>query len=267
MSLFYRNGSPVKAEDHPHVVMGARGDSGYITESGPCSRCGGAGGSNAWKHTGWTCYRCGGRGTEPRTRRVFTADKLARLNALAEKRAARKQAERDRKAKEQRREFIDWAKPHGKLIGGILMAKGNSFLADIAAKLRRQWTLSPAQLEAARRVMDQAAKRTATDAMSQHVGEPKQRIEFEAVVIGVYETRNQFGHVDIVKMRDLAGNMFTWFASGYTGLVRDDRISIKGTVKKHDVFRGIKQTLITRCKFEKFEVMTPDEAAQAEAIA
>jgi hypothetical protein len=36
-----------------------------------CSRCGGAGGSEAWRHTGWTCYQCGGRGKWPGTRRDY----------------------------------------------------------------------------------------------------------------------------------------------------------------------------------------------------
>jgi hypothetical protein len=28
----------------------------------PCQRCGGAGGSDAWKYTGWDCFECGGKG-------------------------------------------------------------------------------------------------------------------------------------------------------------------------------------------------------------
>ena len=28
----------------------------------PCTRCGGAGGSSKWHHTGWTCFNCGGSG-------------------------------------------------------------------------------------------------------------------------------------------------------------------------------------------------------------
>ena len=27
-----------------------------------CGRCGGAGGSERWRHTGWTCFECGGKG-------------------------------------------------------------------------------------------------------------------------------------------------------------------------------------------------------------
>lgn len=30
-----------------------------------CRRCGGAGGADQWRHTGWTCFDCGGRGWMP----------------------------------------------------------------------------------------------------------------------------------------------------------------------------------------------------------
>lgn len=92
------------------------------------------------------------------------------------------------------------------------------------------------------------------------------RIEFEAKVIGVYGTEGFYGHTDIVKFRDLKGNLFTWFASGYMNLERGDRMSIKGTVKDHDTYRGVKQTILTRCKFTKFETMTVDEAAKLEVV-
>ncbi len=98
------------------------------------------------------------------------------------------------------------------------------------------------------------------------MSEVGKRIEFEAKVVGVYGTEGFYGHTDIVKFRDSEGNLFAWFASGYTGLERDDRMAIKGTIKKHDEYRGIKQTILTRCKFTKFEVMTIDEMAQAEVI-
>lgn len=101
---------------------------------------------------------------------------------------------------------------------------------------------------------------------SEYVGTVKERIEFEAVVVGVYDSEGFCGHTDIVKFRDLSGNLFTWFASGYTGLERGDRMTIKGTVKAHDEYMGIRQTTLTRCKFEKFTVMTADEAAQAEVV-
>jgi len=101
----------------------------------------------------------------------------------------------------------------------------------------------------------------------QYVSKVGVRIEFEAKIVGVYATEGFYGHTDIVKFRDGNGNLFTWLASDHTDLEREDCILIKGTVKYHDEYWGVKQTVLTRCKFTKFEVLTADEAANLEAVA
>lgn len=162
----------------------------------------------------------------------------------------------------QRQEFIKWAKPHGKTIGGILTAKGNTFMDDLSQHLRAWRPLTDKQLAAAIKVMGHVADTKRLNESSEHVGSVKQRLEFDAVVVGVYESEGYYGHTDIVKMRDLDGNMLTWFASGYTDLKRSDHINIRGTVKRHDEFRGIKNTILTRCKYDKYEIVDPNNLDQ-----
>ncbi len=48
------------------------------------------------------------------------------------------------------------------------------------------------------------------------------------------------------------GNSLTWFASS-TELKEGKHYNLKGTVKAHEVYRGEKQTLLTRCKVEELE--------------
>lgn len=62
-----------------------------------CPRCGGHGGSDAWKYTGWTCYKCGGTGKlqNPRIIKEYTPEYAAKL--------AEKRAEKVRRAEENRR--------------------------------------------------------------------------------------------------------------------------------------------------------------------
>lgn len=271
MSQFYfRDGRALTDTQSARIQLGKRGDSGFITVHEPCSRCGGKGGSQAWAYTGWTCYRCGGKNSqafEVRSPRVFTAKKLAKLNEAAERKEAKKRAILE--ATEARRflEFVEWSKPHKKLLGDIAAATGNSFLANLSVKLMGKSQLTERQLEAAATAIKRQKQREVEGRASEYVGEIKKRIEFEAEVTGVYGTEGFYGHTDIVKCKDADGNQFTWFASDYTNLERGDRMTIKGTVKKHDEYRGIKQTVLTRCKYTKFETMTPDEAAQAEAVA
>lgn len=265
--FFFRAGNALAEHDNARVVIGAHGESGTITIVHDCSRCGGSGwfAVPQWPEGG-RCFKCRGKGTKVRSHRVYSADKLAVLVHAAELKTAKNIAAATAKRERQRQEFITWAKPHGKLIGGILTAKDNKFLAGLAVSLRNHWTLSEKQLAAAKRTLDAQAERLAQGVASEYVGTIKTRIEFEAHVIGVYGSEGFYGHTDIVKFRDLDGNLFVWFASGYTELEREDRISIKGTIKEHSEFRGVKQTTLTRCKFEKFTVMTPDEAAQAEVL-
>ncbi len=268
--FYFREGQALTEKQNATVHLGKRGDSGFIEYHGPCSRCGGQGGSQAWAYTGWTCYRCGGGNSmafETYTPRVYTAERLAVLVAAADKKEAKRVALQKAKDTARHLEFIQWARDHKKVIGGIIEAKGNPFLDSLRLQLAANTILSDKQVSAAVKTLERAEKRAVEGAASEFVGEVKQRIEFEAEVIGVYGTEGFYGHTDIVKFRDMDGNLFTWFASGYQDLEHGDRMSIKGTIKGHDTYRDVKQTVLTRCKYTKFTIMTPDEAAQAEAVA
>lgn len=80
-------------------------DRATITEQHVCSRCGGAGASDRWAHTGRTCYQCGGSGTMgTKATPLYSAEKLAKLVATQEKRhaalKAKKQAQAEQAAAE-----------------------------------------------------------------------------------------------------------------------------------------------------------------------
>lgn len=81
---------------------------------------------------------------------------------------------------------------------------------------------------------------------SQYVGQIGQRIQFntdEAQCVYSYDT--QFGTSHLYRMIDRAGNVLMW----RTGVsVPDGKLTVSGTVKKHSVYRGVKQTELTRCK-------------------
>ncbi len=49
-------------------------------------------------------------------------------------------------------------------------------------------------------------------------------------------------------MQDENGNVYVWFASGNFVPDLGSHYHIKGTVKKHDDYKGDKQTILTRCK-------------------
>jgi len=81
---------------------------------------------------------------------------------------------------------------------------------------------------------------------SQYVGQLKERITIdhpEVQVISSYET--EFGYTYIHKIKDEDGNVFIWKSSSGSYSKAD---KIVGTVKDHSEFRGVKQTILTRCK-------------------
>lgn len=81
---------------------------------------------------------------------------------------------------------------------------------------------------------------------SDHVGSVGDRITVkvaEHAVLASWDT--DWGCTSLHKFVDEQGNVYTWKTGS---IVPDDVQSIKGTVKSHNDFRGVKQTELTRCK-------------------
>jgi hypothetical protein len=147
--LFTREGKASQAQ--------ATDDKGrpFRWEKVRCGRCGGAGGSDKWAHTGWTCFECDGRCFKPDPRKVvlYTQEQLDKLNATQAKRdatRARKAAEkaaveaerRERDAKVLRAEYAD--------LLGRMRGWEDSFLGQLIAQVEVQGRrLSERQVEAA----------------------------------------------------------------------------------------------------------------------
>lgn len=92
---------------------------------------------------------------------------------------------------------------------------------------------------------------------SEKVGNKGDRITVEVTVTDVRALENQWGDSLMIGFEDNSGNSFRWFYSGRDqGTMKRDMeaaqdagkvVRIKGTVKKHDEYRGKAQTHLTRC--------------------
>lgn len=82
---------------------------------------------------------------------------------------------------------------------------------------------------------------------SEHVGSVKERITINnPTVTSVASWENEWDFV--VRYKIVAdGNVYMWDTTSYIEL-REKVDKIVGTVKKHDEFRGVKQTWLTRCR-------------------
>lgn len=98
------------------------------------------------------------------------------------------------------------------------------------------------------------AKLNAELSRSEYVGEIGKRLElkvtykktltFEKFKYGYYDTSYIYVHM----FEDQNGNVFTWKTTNWLDAQPNEIVTMKGTVKEHVEYKGIKQTALTRCK-------------------
>lgn len=76
------------------------------------------------------------------------------------------------------------------------------------------------------------------------------RFEFDAEVVDRGGFEGTYGFTTIWKFQTVEGHMLTWFTGSYQEIAVGDRIQGKATVKKHEEFRGVPETHISRAKVE-----------------
>lgn len=82
---------------------------------------------------------------------------------------------------------------------------------------------------------------------SAHVGEVGRRMNLELTVQRVASVDTDYGALNIISMRDYAGNLFVW-KTGAQNPKPGEQLRVRGSVKEHGEYRGEKQTVLTRCE-------------------
>ncbi len=91
------------------------------------------------------------------------------------------------------------------------------------------------------------AEKTAA-AVSEYQGTVGERATFILTVLRKASWSTDFGTTILHIMTDATGNVFSWKSSGSAdALDIGTTYAIKGTVKKHEEYKGTKQTQLTRC--------------------
>ena len=92
---------------------------------------------------------------------------------------------------------------------------------------------------------------------SEFFGNIKDKIELNVISskrVGSYE--NEYGVTNIYEFIDSNNNVFIWKTGND---IPDNVRKIKGTIKDHSEYRGVKQTILTRCKVIEFEEVQHEE--------
>lgn len=96
---------------------------------------------------------------------------------------------------------------------------------------------------------------------SEHIGEEGQRVQLTVRVEKVIELEGNYGITYLHKMRTLEGDLVTWFGSKC--LIDGATYTMRAAIKRHDVYKDTKQTVITRpTKIEEVE----DPAEQSNEV-
>lgn len=103
----------------------------------------------------------------------------------------------------------------------------------------------------AKEVAEAARIAAMPESKSEWVGEIKERMrDLEVVLTGRRAVNSMYGS-SIMFTFDYNGNELVWFTSCPPDVVEDmvvgDEYLLTGTVKKHDTYRGVKQTYLNRC--------------------
>ena len=90
---------------------------------------------------------------------------------------------------------------------------------------------------------------------SEHVGKIGEKIQIRCKLSGIhtYTVKFNYHHIThwIFTFTDETGNVFVWNTTAFIDQDEGDEILLKGTIKAHGEFKGIKQTELQRCKIIK----------------
>ena len=88
----------------------------------------------------------------------------------------------------------------------------------------------------------------------------------EVTVVSTQNIQSNYGTTQLCRMEDNEGRLLVWFNSGGTRLEANQKLTIVGTIKKHDEFKGRHQTILARVKeysANPEKVVTPKPAKPA----
>ena len=220
-----------------------------------CTRCGGAGYSEAWRFTGMTCYKCGGTGKqpEPQVIKVYTPEYEAKL---VEQRAKRHEKQRLQRVAELKEKLPEMLMEKGfNAEGKVYAATGDTYsikdeLKEAGAHWKprlNSWIFTEPHPEyhtveiSWEEVMEpnfeggwldwkdinpseliQSKLPKVEKPVSEYVGEVGKRLEAEVTLVDVFgfevPSFTPWGGTDtkmVYKFEDAGGNILVWFTTGY----------------------------------------------------
>lgn len=202
-----------------------------------CAKCDGTG-KVIWSRDDHICYDCNGKGWYWFEEREYTTENLAKREAqLAKKRAAWEAEEAEREAEYQRKQEEE-ARKEAERLAEIERNRG-SFIGEIGDKIQMDVTF-------VRRFDYEVHFGWQTQCYTGYVWKTDEGNTL------VWKTTGFLGYdvevpwdSDDVSRRDYDGHKAYTFITPEEG----ERMTIKGTIKDHQEYRNVNQTILTRVKW------------------
>jgi len=133
-------------------------------------------------------------------------------------------------------------------------------VADIGYVIRKMEGVAASMIPTYKRTLltEEELKRKQERKVSNYIGEVGQRIENVKVeCVYTLEVASDFGTSVLYILVDEDGNVYKTFYSGYKwSMVKGDKGTLKGTVKKHEEYKNEKNTMLTRVQIT--DIITPE---------
>jgi len=107
-------------------------------------------------------------------------------------------------------------------------------------------------------VEDFTGKKKLQNIESNHIGKVGDKVkDISMTAVKITGIETQWGYSTRVQFLDENDNIFIWWASKEINFDENDKVQVSGTIKKHDEYKGQKQTIITRCKVKQINDQRP----------
>lgn len=202
---------------------------------------------------GGVCFTCNGSGLSTSKVGVKAVVAFVKRREASARRAERARVQREAAATAARAAYVA---EHADLIEALApfaeSPESDPFLHSLATSYR----LSPAQVEVAWKALAEHAERQAQIATMRHHGRQGDKVAVTGVVAVATAVETAYGVAAlrvVTGTGEFEGVTVKVFGSGKTlwEVERDDVVTVTGTVKDHEHYDGVPQTVLTRARFTK----------------
>lgn len=252
---------------HGDIIINKNKQSAKVEIRENCNRCGGTGYYkyvSMGRNVKGICYKCLGQKYFYKNISIYTQSKLEKLNIAQEKRDTGKQKEFFKLQTQKQKDLYQNIKPHLSLFKKIFklleweqhdlvcVVRSEKLLETMYYKIHQEGKFTEKQLNFLKKLSEDRETEIKKQKQAIYIGKKGDKIEEEVTVVFNTSVPTNYGIIYITNMENKDGVVFVVKSSSFSAK-KDDKFILKGTIKAHEEYKGIKQNILIRCKQIKEE--------------